>query len=246
MVVYSSLPVVLRWGRHQGVHLDGRGRRSRADQHRPCAPSRARPEPGLHGRGERDRVRGRLRARDGMRLPGRVAVGRLRSAGDQSRDHPRLRRHAAAAAAGRPLEGARDEPDRDAVLAPEARFHGLADDLVPDEELFDTALAWARKLAGQAPSLSSRSRRSPTRATWTRGSRPRSKGSQRHSCRRTARRESPPSFRSVPRSGAGSGGRRRSLLGRRLASLRQNHFWEPSSHDSVAVHSLRPLHSLLS
>ncbi|HEY6772189.1 MAG TPA: enoyl-CoA hydratase-related protein [Solirubrobacterales bacterium] len=39
----------------------------------------------------------------------------------------------------------------DAVLAPEARFHGLADDLVPDEELFDTALAWARKLAQQAP-----------------------------------------------------------------------------------------------
>jgi enoyl-CoA hydratase/carnithine racemase len=39
----------------------------------------------------------------------------------------------------------------DAVLAPEARFHGLVDDLVPDEELFDTAIAWARKLAGQAP-----------------------------------------------------------------------------------------------
>jgi enoyl-CoA hydratase/3-hydroxyacyl-CoA dehydrogenase len=39
----------------------------------------------------------------------------------------------------------------DAVLAPEARFHGLADDLVPDEELLETALAWARKLAGQAP-----------------------------------------------------------------------------------------------
>ncbi len=39
----------------------------------------------------------------------------------------------------------------DAVLGPEARFHGLADDLVPDEELFDTALAWAKKLAGQAP-----------------------------------------------------------------------------------------------
>jgi enoyl-CoA hydratase / 3-hydroxyacyl-CoA dehydrogenase len=39
----------------------------------------------------------------------------------------------------------------DAVLAPEARFHGLADDLVPDEELFETAVAWARKLAGQAP-----------------------------------------------------------------------------------------------
>jgi enoyl-CoA hydratase/3-hydroxyacyl-CoA dehydrogenase len=39
----------------------------------------------------------------------------------------------------------------DAVLAPEARFHGLVDDLVPDEELFDTAVAWARKLGEQAP-----------------------------------------------------------------------------------------------
>jgi enoyl-CoA hydratase/3-hydroxyacyl-CoA dehydrogenase len=39
----------------------------------------------------------------------------------------------------------------DAVLAPEARAIGLADDLVPDEQLLDVALAWARKLAGQAP-----------------------------------------------------------------------------------------------
>jgi enoyl-CoA hydratase / 3-hydroxyacyl-CoA dehydrogenase len=39
----------------------------------------------------------------------------------------------------------------DAVLGPEARFHGLADDLVPDEELFETALAWTRKLGEQAP-----------------------------------------------------------------------------------------------
>jgi enoyl-CoA hydratase / 3-hydroxyacyl-CoA dehydrogenase len=39
----------------------------------------------------------------------------------------------------------------DAVLAPEARFHGLADDLVPDEQLFETAVAWARKLGDQAP-----------------------------------------------------------------------------------------------
>ncbi len=39
----------------------------------------------------------------------------------------------------------------DAVLAPEASQWGLADALVPDEELFDTALAWARKLAAQAP-----------------------------------------------------------------------------------------------
>ena len=39
----------------------------------------------------------------------------------------------------------------DAVLAPEARFHGLADDLVPDEQLLDVAISWARKLAEQAP-----------------------------------------------------------------------------------------------
>ena len=28
---------------------------------------------------------------------------------------------------------------------------GLANQVVPDHELFDTALAWAKKLAGQAP-----------------------------------------------------------------------------------------------
>jgi enoyl-CoA hydratase/3-hydroxyacyl-CoA dehydrogenase len=39
----------------------------------------------------------------------------------------------------------------DAVLAREAREIGLADDLVPDEQLLDVAISWARKLAGQAP-----------------------------------------------------------------------------------------------
>ena len=39
----------------------------------------------------------------------------------------------------------------DAVLAQEAHEWGLADDLVPDEQLLDVALSWARKLAGQAP-----------------------------------------------------------------------------------------------
>jgi enoyl-CoA hydratase / 3-hydroxyacyl-CoA dehydrogenase len=39
----------------------------------------------------------------------------------------------------------------DAVLAPEARVAGLADDLIPDEHLLDVALSWARKLASQAP-----------------------------------------------------------------------------------------------
>ena len=39
----------------------------------------------------------------------------------------------------------------DAVLAKEAREYGLADDLVPDEQLLDVAISWARKLGEQAP-----------------------------------------------------------------------------------------------
>jgi len=39
----------------------------------------------------------------------------------------------------------------DAVLADEAFEFGLVNAVVPDHELFDTALAWARRLAGQAP-----------------------------------------------------------------------------------------------
>ena len=39
----------------------------------------------------------------------------------------------------------------DPIGAEEAYAVGLANRVVPDEELFDTALAWARKLAGQAP-----------------------------------------------------------------------------------------------
>ncbi|MGH2922943.1 MAG: enoyl-CoA hydratase-related protein, partial [Solirubrobacterales bacterium] len=39
----------------------------------------------------------------------------------------------------------------DALLAKEAREWGLADDLVPDEQLLDVAISWARKLAEQAP-----------------------------------------------------------------------------------------------
>jgi enoyl-CoA hydratase/carnithine racemase len=37
------------------------------------------------------------------------------------------------------------------IAAEEARRAGLATEVVPDHELFDTALAWGRKLAGQAP-----------------------------------------------------------------------------------------------
>ena len=39
----------------------------------------------------------------------------------------------------------------DAITAAEATETGLANAIVPDHELFDVALLWARKLAGQAP-----------------------------------------------------------------------------------------------
>src|SRR6201995_4615593 len=39
----------------------------------------------------------------------------------------------------------------DAVLSEEALEIGLVNRVVPDHELFETALMWARKLAGQAP-----------------------------------------------------------------------------------------------
>ncbi len=39
----------------------------------------------------------------------------------------------------------------DAITARDALEHGLVNRVVPDHELFDTSLALARKLAGQAP-----------------------------------------------------------------------------------------------
>jgi enoyl-CoA hydratase/3-hydroxyacyl-CoA dehydrogenase len=39
----------------------------------------------------------------------------------------------------------------DAILSDEAEAYGLANRVVPDHELLETALQWARKLAGQAP-----------------------------------------------------------------------------------------------
>lgn len=39
----------------------------------------------------------------------------------------------------------------DAISAAQAYESGLANDVVPDHQLLDTALSWARKLAGQAP-----------------------------------------------------------------------------------------------
>lgn len=47
----------------------------------------------------------------------------------------------------------------DAITAAEAEMHGLATRVVPDHELFETALGWARKLAAQAPVASKQVKR---------------------------------------------------------------------------------------
>ena len=130
-------------------------------------------------RGQRARLRRRLRAGDGLRRAHRRAVGPLRPARDQARDHPGLRRHAAAAAARRDEQGARDEPHRGRDPADEAYEFGLVNRVVPDHELLDTALLWARKLAGQAPlAVGGDQARLGARATSTRASRPRSRPSR--------------------------------------------------------------------
>ena len=105
---------VQRRRRHQGLHLDDRrGAGPRADRLRPRPAARLRQGAGGDDRrGQRARLRRRLRGLDGLRLPPRRRGGDLRPAGDQAGDHPRLRRHPAPAGAGRPEQGAGDEPDR--------------------------------------------------------------------------------------------------------------------------------------
>ena len=63
------------------------------------------------------------------------------------------------------------------IDACEAHRVGLANQVVPDHELFDTALAWARKLAGQAPiAVEQIKKRLGAAATSTRASRPEAEG----------------------------------------------------------------------
>ena len=115
VVVASSNPFTFSAGRrHQGVHEDGPGEGRRgAARGRPRVHDLDGEVAHGHDRGgQLARVRRRLRAGDGVRLPHRGRVGDVRPAGDQPGHHPGLRRHAAAAAAGRRGQGARDEPAR--------------------------------------------------------------------------------------------------------------------------------------
>ena len=76
---------------HQGVHEDVAGRRGRRPR-RVLSPLHARDGAVVDGHdrgGQLDRVRRRLRARHGVRLPHRGGVGHVRPAGGQPRDHPR-------------------------------------------------------------------------------------------------------------------------------------------------------------
>ena len=57
----------------------------------------------------------------------------------------------------------------DAISAGEAEAYGLANRVVPDHELFDTALSWARGSPGRRRSRSSRSSSPPTIPTSTQG-----------------------------------------------------------------------------
>ena len=128
--------------------------------------------------GQLARVRRRLRAGDGVRLPHRRRVGHLRPARDQPRDHPRLRRHPAAAAAGRGGQGARDEPGR----RPDRRLRGATaragqPGRAGPRAVRHRAAVGAQARAARRRSRSSRSRRSRRRATSTRASRPRARAS---------------------------------------------------------------------
>ena len=104
---------VVRGRRHQGVH------EARRDVRRGDARRRARAAAadgalldGDDRRDQRRRLRRRLRAGDGLRRADRRAVGELRPARGQPRHHPRLRRHAAPAAARRHGAGAGAQPHR--------------------------------------------------------------------------------------------------------------------------------------
>ena len=82
----------------------------------------------------------------------------------------------------------------DAILAEEALEFGLANRVVPDHELFETALMWGRKLAGQAPIAVEQIKHVSAQGRPRRGDRGREAGLRRPpSSARTRRRASPPS-----------------------------------------------------
>ena len=132
--------------------------------------------------GQLARVRRRLRAGDGVRLPHRRRVGDVRPAGDQPGDHPGLRRHAAAAAAGRRGQGARDEPARRRRSAPTRRCASAWSTRSCRTTSCSTPRCRGRASSpSRRRSRSRRSSRSRTRASSARASRSRPRRSARRS-----------------------------------------------------------------
>ena len=128
-------------------------------------------------------------------------LGALRPARDQPRDHPGLRRHPAAAAARRAGQGARDEHCSATRSRPTRRSrYGLVNRVVDDHELFDMALAYGRKAAGQAPVALEQIKRVSHAATSTRASPPSATASCNAFTSEDAREGIRPSSRSARRS----------------------------------------------
>ena len=153
LVIASSNPLLFsRRRRHQGLHLDGRGRRARAAGDRARAAAQLRRSNiatiaavnGLAFGGGCELAMAcdvRLAAQSALFGQPEVKLGIIPGFGGTQR-LPRLVGENKALEMN--LVG-------DAIGAEEAYVFGLVNRVVLDHELFDTALQWARKLAGQAP-----------------------------------------------------------------------------------------------
>jgi enoyl-CoA hydratase/3-hydroxyacyl-CoA dehydrogenase len=85
----------------------------------------------------------------------------------------------------------------DAVMAQDAYDFGLVNQVVPDHELLDTAVAWARKLSAQAPLASQQIKTVSAKGDLDEGIEAEKQPSARCSRPRTPRRASPPSWASA-------------------------------------------------
>ena len=154
MVIASSVPVVFSAGADIKAFttLDA-GERRRADQHAPTRSSATSARPGSR------------RSPRSTRSPSAAAASWRWPATCGSPPRPRSSASprsswgsspASAAPSGWPrLVGPNKALEMnlvgDAILSEEALELGLVNRVVPDHELFETALMWGRKLAGQAP-----------------------------------------------------------------------------------------------
>ena len=155
LVIASANPMLFCAGRgHQGVHQDGRGRRPRAARRRPRAAALLRDLE--HGRRSPPSTRSPSAAAASWPWPATCASPPSR----RPSASPRSTSGSSPASAAR--SGCRGSWARRKAL--EMNLIGDADlgrrgvrvrprqpRWSPDHELFDTALAWARKLGGQAP-----------------------------------------------------------------------------------------------